>query len=344
MTKNEAQVLEKRTLENEILNLQRYQLQLRSDPTNITNSLIFYSPSLARFESLMRDLQNHVLFTERESDFKRRSKLEKLKKLQKPRTEPSKVKLFNLTEKTVPPKVEELLSLGKNLTIGGSNRGSKVYVELNKLFAKWRFKARSMGIDEKSIETVRCNIFLLGQKIEKTYAKDPRVKDFLNFCKQNPDCIFLLSDKTPDIVLMKKSEYQAKLAEVLETDNFIKVESFNLETELASYRKLVRETVSENFGEIAKRNLDGQNSISNFYGNVKVHKSGYPLRPISAGFSSLTNKAENFLKNFFDPLLEKCTFLLKGMKEFKEVFLPACEKFDYQHREIVSFDAKSVKK
>ena len=48
------------------------------------------------------------------------------------------------------------------------------------------------------------------------------------------------------------------------------------------------------------------------------------------------------MKNFFDALIENYTFLLKGVKEFKEVFLPGCEKFDHQLHEIVSFDAKSL--
>ena len=97
----------------------------------------------------------------------------------------SKATFYNLTDKTIPEDIKSLVSLGRNFSLGGTSKGSRTSVQLNKLFSKFRTKAREQGICEKAIATIRSHLQLTGDRIEKTNTKHDRVEKFLEFQRNN---------------------------------------------------------------------------------------------------------------------------------------------------------------
>ena len=141
---------------------------------------------------------------------------------------------------------------------------------------------------------------------------------------------------------MYEKDYHTKLGDLLHTENFEKLENFKLEKEVARFRELLRETILCGFNDVSQRELDAKHSVSCLYGTAKMHKPESPLRPISQGYASLTNKAEKFLNKMLSPLSNLCEYLINDPKQFKERFLPITEIFDPSEHTVVSFDATKL--
>ena len=110
----------------------------------------------------------------------------------------TKTKIINLTNIPVPREIEDLLELGPNNPIGGHVRheGSETFLGLDSLFNKLKSEARKNGINELSIESLRCNITLTGFQLSNCNTKDARIEKFLKFKNEHEDLIFLKCDKS----------------------------------------------------------------------------------------------------------------------------------------------------
>ena len=191
----------------------------------------------------------------------------------------TKSKILNLTNINIPEEVQELLELGPNHSIGGYVRheGSDIYLGLDSLFNKFKSEARKNGINELTIEKVRCNIMLTGSKLSTCNTKDAKIEKFLKFKRDNSDLIFLKCDKSNNICLMTKSEYFSKLENLFQNDtDFLKINNFNLEQTTNNFKHLLKTTINPSLGNISKLSIKPQSSISSLYGTVKDHKQNLP--------------------------------------------------------------------
>ena len=125
----------------------------------------------------------------------------------------------------------------------------------------------------------------------------------------------------PNLAFISEKDYQSKLSDLFDNDRFSKILNFKIEPELIAFRKLLRETIGPNISNISLIKLNPLNTIANCYGSLKVHKPNLPLRPIFAGYSSLANPVEEYLKYIFEPLLDHCFYLVNSTKTFKNTFL-----------------------
>ena len=127
--------------------------------------------------------------------------------------------------------------------------------------------------------------------------------------------------------------------------NFKKVENFKsttLETILQDFRKLLTKTFSGCLPIWKIRTFYPANSLSSFYGTVKLHKSSEPLRGIATSYDSLVNNAEKYVNKLIKPLLEKCEFSLKNTKDFKQKFLEKSTNFDPKIHEVITIDIQQM--
>jgi hypothetical protein len=178
---------------------------------------------------------------------------------------------------------------------------------MNDLFENYRKHAEIQKLSDIEIQEMKCHSFIAFQNIKNSFTMDHRVKSFLEFKKLN-ESLFLFVDKSPKLCYITKADYDAKLGNLFKNEKFTLIENFVIEKELVDFRKLLRETIGKNVSNIKLLNLNPQNSISEAYGQIKLHKPGYPLRPIVPGHSSLTNNVEKYLKLILTPLLKECTY------------------------------------
>ena len=76
-----------------------------------------------------------------------------------------------------------------------------------------------------------------------------------------------------------------------------------------------------------------------FYGSIKLHKDGYPLRPIVSATGSATYRMAKFVSNLLTPYLRQTPSYLVNAKHFIEEL----QHVRLEEDEImVSFDVKSL--
>ena len=183
---------------------------------------------------------------------------------------------------------------------------------------------------------------MCGKDISACYTKDDRISELFNFQKANPQLLLLEVEKTNDLIFLTKTEYHQKLSDLLENSKFEKLNNFNLQDELISFRNILTNSIEHCLGQSNKYLVQPKSSISSLYGKVKCHKDNWPLRLISTGYSHIVFGAETYIKTIIEPLQKKCEFLVDSQKSFKKRFLTERLKFKPDVHEIVSFDIVSM--
>ena len=274
-----------------------------------------------------------VVSSENFRDKNRAKKLEKLLNSDQNKFPENTVEIINLIPYEIPKNIQEFLKHGRNAAIGGFQSEDQIFLEINDLFEKYQARAKADNISDKEIQEIKCHSFITFQNIKNSFTVDPRVKAFLDFKKIN-DSLFIFVDKSPKLCYITKKDYDKKLADLFMNNKFLKIDNFVIEKELIEFRKMLRETLGKNISNIKYLNLKPINTISEAYGQIKIHKVGYPLRPLVPGHSSLTNNVEKYLKPILNPLLKECKYLVDSTKAFKTKFMIEKEKFDIEKHEI----------
>ena len=343
MSPQETASLEKRKLHHE-LEAQCLRADiLKNNYENNLRILSLSSNSPTHFSNQINSIESFVKKSEQNYLFKRNLKLSKL--ITEKSLNYTKTKILNLTNIIIPNEIQELLELGPNHSIGGYVRheGSEIFLGLDSLFNKFKSEARKNGINELTIEKVRCNIMLTGSKLSICNTKDTKIEKFLKFKRDNSDLIFLKCDKSNNICLMAKTQYFSKMENLFQNDaEFLKINNFNLEETMKDFKHLLKTTINPSLGNISKLSIKPQSSISSLYGTVKDHKQNFPLRPIGTAYDSLTLGAEEYISNIFAPLRKNCTYAIKSQIEFKQKILQIRPDFDPAKHEIFSLDVNSL--
>ena len=293
------------------------------------------------FENLKLKIMGRVVSSETNRDQNRDRKLEKILNSDQEKFPTNKLELINLTPHEIPTEIQDFLQYGRNTAIGGSQPEHEIFLEVNDVFDKFKTQAKSENISDTDIHAFKCHSFIAVQNIQNSYTVDPRVKKFLDFKKLN-DSLFIFVDKSPNLCYITNVEYDKKLADLFVNKKFEKIENFVIEKELVAFRKLIRETIGTNISNIKFLDIKPKNTISEAYGQIKMHKVGQPLRPLVPGHSSLTNNVEKYLKPILAPMLKECSYLVNSTKEFKSRFMVEKDKFDPEKHELMCLDIKSL--
>ena len=283
-------------------------------------------------------IKAEVVKNEGYADRKRSQKLDRL--ILEKRLDFNRAQVHNFTQIPIPPEVQELLEMGKNFAVGGNARGSNNYVAIQDIFIKFQDYCRSQAISETIIGNIKAHSILIAEDLEATSTYDHRVGQLLRFLRENPEICIINVDKSIDVAIMFRSEYNTKLSLIFDNNkNFEKIPNYNIEKDLKAFRDMLKKHLGQSVSSKTLTYLEPNSTTSISYGMIKLHKPEKGLRPITTGYNSITCNAQTYLKGFVDPMLSQCTYLVDSPAKFKERLLADLPKFDPEKHTIVSYDA-----
>ena len=254
------------------------------------------------------------------------------------------VTIHNRTNVDIPQNILNLLSLGKNRGIGFPFKDNNCILEVDKLFNCFQKVAREQNMSELTLARMKSHATLCGLDIYDCTTNDPDVLELKRFLKANDQIILLEVDKSPDLIFLNKTDYHQKLNDFI-GNNFEKIEIYDhktLDEDLENYRLLINNTFRYSLPKHIIKSLFPPSSISDFYGTIKIHKNGEPIRGICTGYNSIVTNSENFLKDFLKPLVDECTYAINNQLDFKTKFLEDRVKFNPLLHRVISVDVVSM--
>ena len=177
--------------------------------------------------------------------------------------------------------------------------------------------------------------------LRKCFTKTDELKIIKTFLDDHPEILILKVDKSKNLEIAKKSDYERKLLDIFEDTNKFQPLSKNpLENDISRFRKVLN-TIEKSVSPSTFNNMKPKESLKKGFGILKKHKDLEPVRPIISSCNSVTEGAEQFLAKLISPIVDKCTFSVKSTKAFKDLFLQKRDLFQSDF-EIISFDATSL--
>ena len=134
--------------------------------------------------------------------------------------------------------------------------------------------------------------------------------------KNNPNIVILRPDKGSGAVVMDVSDYNAKMSDILnDHTKFIVVDKPQDITDIEkTVDKMLKEFKKKQLitNELYEQLKPKGTSIPHLYGLPKVHKPGYPLRPILSMLNSPHHPLAKWLVTLLEPVKnDLCKFTLK---------------------------------
>lgn len=138
-----------------------------------------------------------------------------------------------------------------------------------------------------------------------------------NFKFNNPELLITRSDKGKHTVLIKKKEYIAKMNEmVINTSDYVRIGSVDIS--LLEKRNNEYVDVLFDSGTIKTKfaYADNCSLIAQMYGLVKVHKSGFPMRPITSACAAPGFKLAKLFTSILDSVFCEDGFHIRNSTQF----------------------------
>ncbi|XP_044749738.1 uncharacterized protein LOC123310338 [Coccinella septempunctata] len=202
----------------------------------------------------------------------------------------------NLSTMEIPEEVKTVLSLGGKFSVPINPREVKV----KNLIAD--VEGILDTVEEDIRDTLRAkttNIItsFLHRNKNVTNHSDQLYKTTKEFLKTNDHLLVLNSDKGSVTVLMEKTDYLDRMYSIINTDSFKRIPKDPTATIQKKTNTII--TTLEKRNIISKeqgRSMRTYNSISpRMYGNPKVHKNNFPMRPIVSDIQGPTIKLSRYV-------------------------------------------------
>ena len=114
----------------------------------------------------------------------------------------------------------------------------------------------------------------------KSHIVTPRLREAARELRDNPDLIIRRADKSSVFVLLNRADYFSKVQTILDdSSKFERLSRNPIEKVKKDLNKLISAANDEN-GGVKFPHVIGEYSPGYFYGNIKTHKPGNPIRPI----------------------------------------------------------------
>lgn len=218
----------------------------------------------------------------------------------------------NLTNLELPDNVKRGLMLGPKYAFNNNLEETVLSVIVNVEKCVNNIKdMKDRQICRGKIKNTIVN-FMNKNKDENNYNKvrDNLVKSDINsvfrFKRQHSDeLVFLHSDKGNSVVVFPKSTYIEKINEQLSGEVFEKLKKNPVATMERNINKLVKEMYEGDMitKETMAKVLSNNTTYGQFYGTVKTHKEGYPIRGIVTSYDTPNSNLSKFLADILKHLV-----------------------------------------
>ena len=227
--------------------------------------------------------------------------------------------------------------------VGGKSKPLLTLASLDSFFLHWSTYARSINLNELDILQFRASLFLKFGDLTKCYNNNSDKKAINDFLEKNDKIIIVPSDKTKHLTIMYFEDYKNKISLTFsDTEKFEPLSEDPMKDNkiVIKFRKQLQ-NIKPFLNKKTFKSILPIEAIKRGYGLLKKHRND-KIRPIVSSINSLTQGCENFLYKILSPLEDKCKFLIKSTKNFKEIFLQKSPKFDKNKHTIVSWDANQL--
>jgi hypothetical protein len=163
----------------------------------------------------------------------------------------------------------------------------------------------------------------------------------LNRLAENKNIIITKADKGNAIVLQNRNDYFEKMFKLIEDKTKFECleddPTLESESELKDFLKrlLDKGTISQ---QVYDKTRPMGSKAGSLYGLPKVHKEGFPMRPIISSIGTYNYGLAKWLDSIIKPLLDNDKFMLKDSFEF----VNNISKLKNKNGFMVSFDVESL--
>ena len=136
--------------------------------------------------------------------------------------------------------------------------------------------------------------------------------------RENPNIVVRRADKASIFVVLNKADYISKVESVLsDSSKFQKITRNPVEQQKAELNRLI-DAANAAVGGIKFDRITGSFDTGYFYGNIKSHKPGYPIRPIISQIPTPCYQIAKRLNSLIAPYIPS-TYSLKSADEFVQI-------------------------
>ena len=243
----------------------------------------------------------------------------------------------NLSSKNLTKEEEKVLSKGLNFSLKHNNKDK---LDLLSTIEPIIENIKDISPSERSQLRLQTVSAIKSSKAENNLTANE--KEALTNLKQDPNIAIVPADKGKTTVILNKSDYEAKIESFLDDKDTYEIVNGNpskkiqnkLNTKLKSLEK--EKKLSRNqYLKLHSNNLN----IPKFYGLIKLHKEGHPIRPIVAFCDTPTDQLSKFITQILNPLTDFAPQKLKNSKKAKDNLENITIPSDHM---MVSFDVKAL--
>ncbi|XP_045466743.1 uncharacterized protein LOC123675429 [Harmonia axyridis] len=202
----------------------------------------------------------------------------------------------NLSDKEIPNTVKSLLSLGSKFSVTTTKKD----INIDRIIADTEYILEAIPDGRKNVQRAKVTNAVtnyIHRPIEENSLIQKWYKDTKWFLKENNDLIILNSDKGAVTVVMNEKMYNEKIQSILESKDFKRLPRDPTQALQTKCNKYI-----DKLGELKyitkeqMKQMKTYNSVApRIYGNPKVHKDGYPMRPIISSINSPMNSLFKFI-------------------------------------------------
>ena len=164
----------------------------------------------------------------------------------------------------------------------------------------------------------------------------PPLREAAHTLKNNNDIVIRKADKSSVYVILNKNEYIEKLNVILADTTKFKCIKRDPTTELKQKANQLIETLNAAVDDMKLSKIIGDHQPGYIYGNVKIHKTGNPLRPIISQIPTPTYHLAKTLNRTISPYIPK-DYLLRSTNDFIDLLQSS-----QSHGTIASLDVESL--
>ena len=154
-------------------------------------------------------IKSRLKLTESFNDQKRTLKFQKLLKQKTPFDASPTVIIYNLTHKSLPENIQNILSKGLHQPVGGRTNKNIILTKFECFFNSWHAYALKQRLDIFKITKIRSQLFLEFCKFVNCTTKT-RSDELKKYLDSEPELLICPSDKTKNINIISHTSYLQK--------------------------------------------------------------------------------------------------------------------------------------